>query len=55
MYEHHDDFAAFPTYPLLLRFKGLEQEVVSFPSPSMTEGPELPALPGSRVGLDGER
>jgi len=54
-YENDGDFAAFPTYPLVLLFKGDSEDVVSFPSPAMMEGPQLPPLPGIKVGLDGER
>ena len=55
-YENDDDFVAFPTYPVALLFKGEENEVVDFPSDVMTEGPEMPELPGwAGVALDGER
>ena len=54
-YEMDGDFAAFPTYPLVLLFKGDAEDVVSFPSPAMMEAPALPPLPGIKVGLDGER
>jgi len=54
-YENDSDFAAFPTYPLVFQFKGDSEDVVSFPSPAMMEGPALPPLPGVKVGLDGER
>ena len=51
------DFAAFPTYPIVLEFKGTSHDVVSFPSPTMMESPvmAMPPLPGTRVILDGER
>ena len=55
VYENDSDFAAFPTFPLVLLFKGESFDVVSFPSPAMMEGPPLPPLPGIKVGLDGER
>lgn len=55
VYENHDDFSAFPTYPIVLNFKGTDQDVVSFPSEAMMEGAPMPVLPGTRVGLDGER
>ena len=55
VYENHPDFSAFPTYPIVLNFKGTDQDVVSFPSEAMTEGAPYPPLPGVRVGLDGER
>ena len=32
-YEHADDgFHAFPTFPIVLSFTGMDQDVVSFPS-----------------------
>ena len=32
-YEHADEgFAAFPTFPIVLSFTGMDQDVVSFPS-----------------------
>merc|ERR1712166_795617 len=54
-YENDGDFQAFPTYPIALGFKGIDQDVISFPSPAMMEGPEMPQLPGIKAGLDGER
>ncbi|GBG34327.1 Peroxisomal multifunctional enzyme type 2 [Hondaea fermentalgiana] len=54
-YEHDEDFEAFPLYPIVLGFKGTDQDVVSFPSEAMSEGPPMPPLPGIKVGLDGER
>ena len=55
-YVHEDctDFAAFPTYPAVLGFKGDAIDVVSFPSPAMMQQP-MPMLPGTRVVLDAER
>lgn len=55
VYEDHEDFAAFPTYPIVLSFKGDDQDVVSFPSPAMIRAGSFPPLPGTKVGLDGER
>eukprot|EP00457_Paulinella_chromatophora_P011966 gb/GEZN01012135.1/.p1 GENE.gb/GEZN01012135.1/~~gb/GEZN01012135.1/.p1 ORF type:complete len:306 (-),score=40.54 gb/GEZN01012135.1/:161-1078(-) len=55
VYENSDGFEAFPTYPIVLSFKGKDQDVVSFPSPAMMEGPPVPGLPGVKAGLDGER
>lgn len=55
VYENDPDFAAFPTYPIVLGFKGTDQDVVSFPSEAMTQGPMPPPLEGVKVGLDGER
>lgn len=54
IYEHHADFAAFPTYPICLTFKGDSPDVVSFPSPAMGSFP-LPPLEGVRAGLDAEK
>lgn len=53
-YEDHEDFAAFPTYPVVLGFKGNAADVVSFPSPAMA-AMTIPPLPGTRALLDGER
>lgn len=55
VYEDNDSFAAFPTYPFVLSFKGTDADVVSFPSPAMMDGMVIPPLPGTRMGLDGER
>mmetsp|Transcript_33070 Transcript_33070/g.72251 ORF Transcript_33070/g.72251 Transcript_33070/m.72251 type:complete len:296 (+) Transcript_33070:54-941(+) len=55
VYEYDSDFAAFPTYPVLFGFKGTDQDVISFPSPAMQEGPSNPPLEGIKAGLDGER
>jgi peroxisomal enoyl-CoA hydratase 2 len=54
-YENSKDFEAFPTYPIVLSFKGTDQDALSFPSKAMMEGPRLPPLPGVVAGLDGER
>lgn len=32
VYENHEDFQAFPTYPIVLSFKGEDHDVVGFPS-----------------------
>eukprot|EP01060_Flectonema_neradi_P031642 TRINITY_DN4858_c0_g1_i1.p1 TRINITY_DN4858_c0_g1~~TRINITY_DN4858_c0_g1_i1.p1 ORF type:complete len:300 (+),score=47.00 TRINITY_DN4858_c0_g1_i1:197-1096(+) len=48
-------FAAFPTYPIVLGFKGDSQDTVNFPSKAMIKGAKKPPLPGVKVGLDGER
>jgi len=55
VYENADNFGMFPTYPIVLGFKGDASSVVSFPSPAMGEGNVTPALPGTKTGLDGER
>jgi acyl dehydratase len=53
IYELNPAFAAFPTYPIVLAFKGAEQDVVAFPPPAMKVPTVL--LPGTIAGLDGER
>ena len=54
-------FTAFPTYPIVLGFKGTDQDVVSFPSPAMMEGygrrpaphpPSLPAKPAPGLTVE---
>jgi len=55
IYENNAEFAAFPTYPIVLAFKGTDQDVVPFPSKAMMSGPKMPSLPGVVTGLDGER
>jgi len=55
VYENAPGFAAFPTFPIILPFKGTSIDVVSFPSPAMMETMNTPPLPGTKVGLDGER
>jgi len=54
VYEHHSDFAAFPTYPIVLTFKGDSFDALSFPSPTMMSFPQVP-LKGVKVGLDAEK
>lgn len=54
VYEHHPDFGAFPTYPIVLTFKGDSFDALSFPSPAMMAFPS-PPLRGVRVGLDAEK
>lgn len=55
VYEFDDDFAAFPTYPVVLSFKGTEQSVCNFPSEAMQAIMRNPPLHGVKGGLDGER
>lgn len=43
LYEDHERFAAFPTFPLVLPFKGTSHDVVPFPSPTLFSFP--PGLP----------
>jgi acyl dehydratase len=53
-YENHPDFAAFPTYPIVLFFKGDSFDTLSFPSETMMAFPQVP-LKGVKVGLDAEK
>lgn len=55
VYEQDDEFSMFPTYPIVLGFKGDSSDVLSFPSPAMMASNALPPLPGARTFLDGER
>lgn len=54
VYEHHPNFAAFPTYPICLTYKGASNDVLPFPPPVMSQFPGV-WLPGARVGLDAEK
>jgi len=54
VYENHADFAAFPTYPISLTFKGSSYDVLSFPPEVMGKFPQA-ALPGMRGVLDAEK
>lgn len=55
--ELHPDFAAFPTYPILLPFKHTDQEVVDFYARSDAARETIPGVPkfDSKRTLDGER
>lgn len=55
VYERHPDFAAFPTYPLVLGFKGASSDVVGFPSPAMRSVSSFGRLQPKGPMLDGER
>jgi hypothetical protein len=55
VYENAPGFSAFPTYPIVLSFKGTSNDVLNFPSPAMMDTMNTPPLPGTTVGLDGER
>jgi len=55
VYENSPNFAAFPTYPIVLSFKGNENDVLTFPSPAMMKTMNVPPLPGFKFVLDGER
>ncbi|KAI9725262.1 MAG: hypothetical protein M1828_003276 [Chrysothrix sp. TS-e1954] len=55
LYELHPSFAAFPTYPIVLPFKGTATSVVDFyAKSSATPIPGVPALDPKRV-VDGQR
>ena len=45
-HEYADGFAAFPTYPVVLGFKGDEVDVVTFPSPAMMQSAPMVSLSG---------
>tara|TARA_B100000795_G_scaffold30166_1_gene19882 strand:- start:832 stop:1722 length:891 start_codon:yes stop_codon:yes gene_type:complete len=55
VYEHDDGFAAFPTFPITLGFKGTATDIVQFPSEFMRNGPRNPPFKGVVTGVDGER
>ncbi|KAM3451251.1 hypothetical protein NHJ6243_009633 [Beauveria neobassiana] len=55
LYELHPDFAAFPTYPIILSFKGDTQEVIDFyASSKAVKIPGVPEFDYRRV-VDGQR
>lgn len=55
LYELHPNFAVFPTYPIILPFKGDTQEVVDFiASQKATPIPGVPQFDPSRA-VDGQR
>jgi hypothetical protein len=47
--ETHEDFAAFPTFPLVLPFKGTSSDVVEFPGPTLALLPDALAEVASSV------
>eukprot|EP00927_Polykrikos_kofoidii_P072298 TRINITY_DN68431_c0_g1_i1.p1 TRINITY_DN68431_c0_g1~~TRINITY_DN68431_c0_g1_i1.p1 ORF type:complete len:312 (+),score=31.47 TRINITY_DN68431_c0_g1_i1:36-938(+) len=54
VYEGSAEFAAFPTYPICLTFKGASPDVLPYPTSTMLQfGGDL--LPGTKVGLDAEK
>jgi len=55
VYENDPEFVPFPTYPIVLNFKGISPNVVGFPSEAMIQTSHMPPIPGTRVLLDGER
>ncbi|PKS10611.1 hypothetical protein jhhlp_002365 [Lomentospora prolificans] len=55
LYELHPNFAVFPTYPIILPFKGATQEVIDFiAAQKATPIPGVPKFDPSR-GVDGQR
>lgn len=54
VYENEDGFAAFPTYPIVLTFKGTATGTLPFPTPTMGAYP-MPPLKGVKTGLDAEK
>jgi peroxisomal enoyl-CoA hydratase 2 len=55
LYELHPDFAVFPTYPIILSFKGATQEVIDFyKSQKAVKIPGVPEFDYARV-VDGQR
>lgn len=57
VYEHADDFAAFPTFAAALLHKGTATDIVDFPSPTLLKlfAAQMQSLPGVRGLLDAER
>ncbi|MCJ1350574.1 MAG: hypothetical protein MMC33_000555 [Icmadophila ericetorum] len=55
LYELHPNFQVFPTYPIILPFKGTNQEVVDFyKAQSAVKIPDVPKFDSRRV-VDGQR
>lgn len=54
VYEHHPDFAAFPTYPIVLTFKGDSHEALPFPPPAMRHI-QIPPFKNVTALLDAEK
>ncbi|KAH7359203.1 MaoC like domain-containing protein [Plectosphaerella cucumerina] len=55
LYELHPNFAVFPTYPIILTFKGDTQEVIDFyAAQKAVQIPGVPAFDARRV-VDGQR
>ncbi|KAL5611809.1 hypothetical protein BROUX41_000616 [Berkeleyomyces rouxiae] len=55
LYERHPEFAAFPTYPIVLGFKGATADVVDFYArQNATPIPDVPVFDPQRV-VDGQR
>jgi peroxisomal enoyl-CoA hydratase 2 len=55
LYEGHPDFAVFPTYPIILPFKGATQDVVDFyKAQKAVKIPGVPDFDATRV-VDGQR
>ncbi|CAE7211657.1 Mfe2 [Symbiodinium natans] len=51
IYEKHADFAAFPTYPVVLYYKGVSYDALPFPSPILAAFPN-PPMQNARGPLD---
>merc|ERR1712086_310959 len=55
-YENHDEFSVHPLYPIVLAFKGTEQDVLGFPSDAMMEAKPPPGTPNDMSAVvDAER
>ncbi|KAF2766262.1 Thioesterase/thiol ester dehydrase-isomerase [Teratosphaeria nubilosa] len=57
LYELHPNFAAFPTYPIILPFKKTATEVIDFYAASASSNSSIPGAPklDSKRVVDGER
>lgn len=57
LYELHPSFTPFPTYPVILPFKGTTQEVIDFYAASAKSSGGIPGVPklDARRVVDGER
>ncbi|GAB5366987.1 hypothetical protein AAMO2058_001191000 [Amorphochlora amoebiformis] len=55
IYEHDKHFEVFPTYPLVLGFKGDSSDVVPYPSPPMLASLKTSGIKKKGAVLDGER
>ncbi|RLN88320.1 hypothetical protein BBJ28_00009445 [Nothophytophthora sp. Chile5] len=54
-YEYHDNFAAFPLYPVCLPFKGQSQDVVPFPPETLSATPNGMPVVNPAMILHGEQ
>ena len=56
LWQNHDDFAPHPLYPIVLAFKGTEQDVLGFPSEAMMDAKPPPGGPTDMSAVvDAER